>query len=400
MALSLGICQQLLLAADTPGKPAAQTPAASAPATNTAPTKPQTDSPAKTESPSKTDGETEAGPATVAFNKLFDDWRELLAKLRHVQERYQLAAAASRPPLVKEFDALLEQGRAMAPKLTAAAEKAYLENPDDSRISDFLLSVEADNGRTDNYEEAFRLGSLLIEHGCKKPAVYNITGIAAFCLNDYATARKDLQLAADANELNETAKKYRGLLDNYEELWKKESELRAAEAKADDLPRVKLSTSKGDIVVELFENEAPNTTANFISLVEKGLYDNTPFHRVLPEFMAQGGDPQGTGRGGPGYSIACECYTPERRNHFRGSLSMAHAGRDTGGSQFFLTFVPTDMLNGKHTAFGRIVEGIDVLAKLQRIDPEHPHGEQPDRILKATVLRKRNHDYVPVKKSA
>jgi cyclophilin family peptidyl-prolyl cis-trans isomerase len=116
--------------------------------------------------------------------------------------------------------------------------------------------------------------------------------------------------------------------------------------------------------------------------------------------MAQGGDPQGNGTGGPGYSIACECYRPDYRRHFRGSLSMAHAGRDTGGSQFFLTFVPTDMLNGKHTVFGRIVEGIDVLAKLQRIDPEHPKGEKPDTIEKATVVRKRKHDYVPNKKAA
>ncbi len=389
MAVSLGICPQLQLAADTPAKP----PVASTPAKG-APVKPKADP------PSKTEPQDAARPATVAFNKLFDDWRELLAKIRHVQERYQLAPSASRPPLVKEFDVLLEQGRDMATKLTAAAEKAYIEYPDDSRVSDFLLSVEADNGRTDNYEEAYRLGNLLIEHGCKKPAVYNITGIAAFCLNDYPTSRKNLQLAADAKELSEAGQKFLGLLDKYKEPWKKESELRAAEAKADDLPRVKLSTSKGDIVVELFENEAPNTTANFISLVEKGLYDNTPFHRVLAGFMAQGGDPQGNGQGGPGYTIACECYVPERRNHFRGSLSMAHAGRDTGGSQFFLTFVPTDMLNGKHTVFGRIIEGIDVLAKLQRIDPEHPHGEPPDRILKASVLRQRNHDYVPVKKSA
>ncbi len=133
--------------------------------------------------------------------------------------------------------------------------------------------------------------------------------------------------------------------------------------------------------------------------MEKGFYNGTIFHRVLPGFMAQGGDPEGTGKGGPNYTIACECYKPNYRRHFRGSLSMAHAGRDTGGSQFFLTFVPTDALNGKHTVFGRVIEGMDVLAKLQRIDPEKPkQQEDPDRILKATVLRKRDHKYVPVKK--
>jgi cyclophilin family peptidyl-prolyl cis-trans isomerase len=173
---------------------------------------------------------------------------------------------------------------------------------------------------------------------------------------------------------------------------------RKAEAAADDLPRVRLSTSRGDVVVELFENEAPNTVANFISLVEKGFYDGTPFHRVIAGFMAQGGDPTGTGTGGPGYTIACEVDAPDARQHFRGTLSMAHAGRDTGGSQFFLTFRPTDHLDGKHTVFGRVIEGFDVLPKLMRTTDDQGRpvaGVQPDTIVKAEVLRKRNHPYVP-----
>ena len=108
------------------------------------------------------------------------------------------------------------------------------------------------------------------------------------------------------------------------ELWQKEQSLRAAEDKANDLPKVKLSTSKGDIVVALLENEAPIATANFISLVEKDFYDGTSFHRVLPGFMAQGGDPKGDGTGGPGYTIPDECFESDHRNHFRGSLSMAN----------------------------------------------------------------------------
>jgi cyclophilin family peptidyl-prolyl cis-trans isomerase len=183
-------------------------------------------------------------------------------------------------------------------------------------------------------------------------------------------------------------------LDNYRELWAKESELRAAEAKADDLPRVKLTTSKGEIVIELFENEAPQSVANFITLVKQGFYDGSPFHRVLPKFMAQGGAKDDEGQGGPGYTIRCECYRPGYRNHFRGSLSMAHAGRDTGSSQFFLTFVPTPHLNGRHTVFGRVIEGIDVLADLQRRSTMHqPNPPAADRILKAEVLRDRGHEY-------
>ena len=114
--------------------------------------------------------------------------------------------------------------------------------------------------------------------------------------------------------------------------------------------------------------------------------------------MAQGGCPEGTGRGGPGYQVPCEVDGDHIRAHFTGSLSMAHAGRDTGGSQFFVTFRPTPHLDGKHTVFGRVIEGFDVLAKLQRIDPQRPvKGLTPDEINKATVIRKRNHEYKPKK---
>ena len=169
------------------------------------------------------------------------------------------------------------------------------------------------------------------------------------------------------------------------------------------LPRVLLKTNRGDLVVELFENEAPNTVANFISLVEKGFYDGLTFHRVLPGFMAQGGCPDGDGKGGPGYKIPCECYNPERRRHFRGSLSMAHSGRDTGGSQFFITFVPTPQLDDpppqgdRHTVFGRVVEGLNLLHKIRRRDPDGPNPPEPDKIITAKVLNRRDHEYVPEK---
>jgi len=159
---------------------------------------------------------------------------------------------------------------------------------------------------------------------------------------------------------------------------------------------VLIKTTKGDIEVELFENEAPNTVANFVSLVEKKFYDGLTFHRVLGGFMAQGGCPKGTGTGGPGYRIADECRQENARRHFRGSLSMANSGPDTNGSQFFITFLPTSFLDGKHTVFGRVIKGFDVLAKLQRRDPEKPDQPEPDKIIEARVLRKRDHEYKPV----
>ena len=176
--------------------------------------------------------------------------------------------------------------------------------------------------------------------------------------------------------------------------WQKEKQIREKEAAADNLPRVKFHTTRGDVTIELFENEAPQAVASFINLVKSGFYDGIVFHRVLPAFMAQGGDPTGTSGGGPGYNIRCECHGKNYRRHFRGSLSMAHAGRDTGGSQFFLTFVPTSYLDGRHTVFGRVIEGMDAAASLKRVNPQGPGaGPTPDKIVKAHVLRDRGHEY-------
>ncbi|HVT54243.1 MAG TPA: peptidylprolyl isomerase [Dongiaceae bacterium] len=130
------------------------------------------------------------------------------------------------------------------------------------------------------------------------------------------------------------------------------------------LTRCVMSTSKGDITIEMFPEEAPNTVANFYVLAKDGFYDGLSFHRVIPGFVAQGGCPMGTGTGGPGWRIACETKGNPHK-HKTGSLSMAHAGRDTGGSQFFLVLAPQPHLDGQHTVFGQISEGLDVLQELE-----------------------------------
>ena len=166
------------------------------------------------------------------------------------------------------------------------------------------------------------------------------------------------------------------------------------------LPQVLLQTSKGDVVLELFEDQAPNTVANFVSLVEKGFYNGLKFHRVIDSFMAQGGRSERTRTGGPGYRIACECYRPDAKKHTRGTISMAHAGRNTGGSQFFIMFDKNPGLDGKHTAFGRVVKGMDVVDKLTRTVDKYERpipGAKPDVIKKAKVTRKRKHEYKPKK---
>lgn len=129
-----------------------------------------------------------------------------------------------------------------------------------------------------------------------------------------------------------------------------------------------LKTSKGDIVIELYTEKAPVTVNNFVFLAREGFYDNTTFHRVIKPFMVQGGDPTGTGRGGPGYQFKDE-FHPSLKHNSGGVLSMANAGPNTNGSQFFITHVPTPHLDNHHTIFGRVVKGMDVVNAIPERDP-------------------------------
>lgn len=128
-----------------------------------------------------------------------------------------------------------------------------------------------------------------------------------------------------------------------------------------------IKTKNGQIVIELFDKEASGTVENFTNLINSGFYDGLKFHRVIPGFVAQGGCPNGTGTGGPGYTIKCETDGNPHK-HLRGALSMAHRGKDTGGSQFFLVLEPQSHLNGVHTVFGQVIEGFDVMDAIEQGD--------------------------------
>ncbi|MFW6330197.1 MAG: peptidylprolyl isomerase [Gemmatimonadota bacterium] len=134
-------------------------------------------------------------------------------------------------------------------------------------------------------------------------------------------------------------------------------------------PTATIETNRGTVRVEPFEERAPKTVGNFIELAEKGFYDGVVFHRVISDFMIQGGDPEGTGRGGPGYSIPDE-FHPELRHDSAGVLSMANAGPNTGGSQFFITLVPTPWLDDRHAVFGKVVDGMDVVEEIGAVETD------------------------------
>ncbi|GMR12076.1 MAG: peptidylprolyl isomerase [Gemmatimonadota bacterium] len=143
-------------------------------------------------------------------------------------------------------------------------------------------------------------------------------------------------------------------------------------------------TTHGTFKVELFEERAPITTKNFIDLIEKAYYDGVVFHRVIPDFMLQGGDPEGTGRGGPGYTIADEFHS-DLKHEGEGVLSMANAGPNTGGSQFFITLAATPWLDGKHAVFGKVIEGMEVIRHIGSVATGS--GDRPIEDVVMTTVR-------------
>ncbi len=144
-----------------------------------------------------------------------------------------------------------------------------------------------------------------------------------------------------------------------------------------------METDKGTMVIELFADKTPLTVNNFVFLSREGYYDGVIFHRVIDNFMVQGGDPTGTGRGGPGYKFADE-FHPGLKHDKQGILSMANAGPGTNGSQFFITHGPTPHLNGKHTVFGQVVQGLDVLMSIPARDPGNVNAPAV-KIIRVTI---------------
>ncbi len=340
--------------------------------------------------------EKQAQTAEQRFATLFQMWNDVDGKLRKIIVDYRAAQGEQRQKLYDEYQELVRQSRGIVPELHDASVACYKKKPNADRdVTRTIVGLMFNANRSFDFETVKDLGKLLADNKCEEKAYLGEYGAAMFCLDEIDAATSILEAAETAGSLSALAK-----------TCVEEMKVRENEKKADDLPRVELATSKGKVVLELFENEAPIAVANFISLVEKPFYDGLTFHRVLDGFVAQGGCPKGDGTGGPGYQIPCECEKDGFRRHFRGSLSMAHAGKDTGGSQFFIVFARSASaagLDGRHTVFGQVIEGMDVVDKLQRIDPSQPDAQadaKVDKIVSAVVVRKREHPYKPTKVEA
>ncbi|MEC8336693.1 MAG: peptidylprolyl isomerase [Planctomycetota bacterium] len=301
------------------------------------------------------------------------------------EERKQVIAAFEQlqKEYIQKYESLFQQMRPLAAKIDYQAAPETLTDAKNLLQASFQQNMFAD---------AAAIAERLNASGNASADVLAMGGISLYADHRFAEAQQMLKQALQGEGVTPQVRAFVAASETYPKLWETEQAIREAEAVADNNPRVLLKTNRGDILLELFEDQAPNTVANFISLVDNGFYDGIALHRVIPRLMAQGGDPnskyddpRNDGSGGPPYTIACECDRPDTRMHFAGSLSMAHAGKNTGGSQFFITHLPTDHLNGKHTVFGRVLDGLPVARDLRK----------NDKIESASVVRKREHPYVP-----
>lgn len=340
----------------------------------------------------------EADPAET-WKGLLARRLEIFERLQELKKEFEAAETNDEKRKVRdEYVGLIREFEVeVYPDMLELAASIYEKNADDLDAGEIVMK-EAFN--ENNFDVSGKIATALIAADRKTQAVLTMAGVSQFALHNFGQAHAILSEAQKMNRLDARYETYIDAAQRYVDLWQKEQEIRAKEAALEGdaaLPKVEFDTSKGKIVFELFEDHCPNTVANIINLVEGGKYDGIKFHRVINGFMAQGGDPNtldddpsNDGYGGPGYSIDCECYRDDARMHFRGSMSMAHSGPNTGGSQFFITHLPTEWLNprtepqkGGHTVFGRVIEGMDVAASIRR----------GDKINKATVLRKRPHEY-------
>lgn len=351
------------------------------------------------ETASDQQGQDQQVSAAERFAQLETEWRALGQKRREIQAQFARVPEAERQGVIDAFIKTIEQTQQIFADLRTAADAAYRADPKNKHVEEFLALVALRSFEGDRLEDAFELLTLLLDNGSEYSFLPNHAGIAALEMADLDSAQKYLELAQLKKSLDKTGAACLAKLSEFREVVEHEKAVRAAEAKSDDLPRVVLKTTAGDIVIELFEDDAPNTVANFIHLVQEGFYDGQTFFRVVRGFGATAGCPNGDGTGDDGYRILREDYQNNEHVHLRGYVSMVTTKHGTAGSQFFIAFRPTtaSQLNKQQTVFGEVIQGLDIVTELPATDPrQRANGLRPREIIEAKVLRRRNHAYVPV----
>jgi len=327
-------------------------------------------------------------------------WRKTVELIGQTRIRYFDSTRSESEDLRDDWDRLKTEGRAQLQETVVAAKALFdAQEKPSIELALFIGRVQQKSLAEGFAAEAFRLGEKLVDVHPNVKEFQLLTAMAAIKVNEFDFAKKffdengEMLAKIDSKDIMLFK-----VLDELITEFEREKEFRKSDANS-NLPRVAIETNRGTITVELFEDQAPNTVANFISLTEQGFYDRKVFHWALKDLLAETGVAS-LGQPPPidiDYCIADEFDREDARHHFRGSLSLGKSDEpNSGNERFFLCIQPVPFLDGKHTVFGRIVEGLDVLDnitrthKLNEEDKPEPIPEvRYDLIVKATVLRKR-----------
>jgi len=345
-----------------------------------------------------TDATPAAGNAAEQFAGLRAQWTEFSLELDKARYRVNNCLPDQKSEAVLAYDTLLESGNELLQQFADAAVAAYEADPTNADAERYLRIMIEHTLTADRYEDVQRMAKAVIEHGTPDALTYEQAAVAAFELGDLDAAERYFGEAEKLGDLSEEAQARRGTIPEWREKLVREMELRNKEAEADDLPRVTIATTKGDIVVELYEDQAPNTVANFVALADRKFYNGLEFYRVDSNFAAVAGCPLNRGTGGPGHEIVSETDRDDRRPAMRGTISMVNGGRDRCGSQFFIALSSSGVRNTDATnpVFGRVISGMNVVERLRRVNPDTTSKDfHRERILDTQVERRRSHDYKP-----
>lgn len=344
------------------------------------------------------------------FREAVEAWGESISETRAVLIRFHNGTAETEPHYRDQYRELQVRGRETFDRAVRAATALLEHDPQESFLqAQFLLVAVHYRYNRDWFELTGPAAEVLMAVGTNDPKLPEIAGVSFFATDQFDRASPHLAKAAETGTLDE---KHAGLpqaVEEYRKHWDRERVFRAEDREKDDLPQVRFSTTRGDVLVELFEDQAPNTVANFINLVESGYYDQLPFYQVIDSQIAMVGDAADDGLDASAGRIPDENQRSDARVTFRGSLAMAklpnpqsqqprtipHSAR----SHFFFTLMPFPEANSEYTVFGRVIQGMDAVSALRRVDPSVKDPENPaappDRVLSAEVIRKRSHPYEP-----
>lgn len=340
----------------------------------------------------------EADQAKALFESRAAEFADAIIAMRQTYIKY-LNGIEATPADKQRYRQQRDEARQKMDALYAAALDFIRYVPDEKAAQYVMTIVDHRLDHSDyNYSTA-EGAARMIDGGVNLLYLFQAAARSGVVAGQFDMSRRLFE-SIEPEKLEDIDQRLMFQLDQLEQEYLAEQEIRAREAAEDRLPRVKLETTRGEVIVELFLDQAPSTVANFIQLVEQGFYDGVDFHQVVDDLLALTGDPTGLGSGGSGRLLVDEHERPDARKALRGSLVMAKLPKgntgefvpDSASSQFAILYLPLPQLTADQTVFGRVVEGMGAISALRRVDPSKEKKNDvvlpPDRILSATVLRR------------